>query len=64
MERCHDRRNVQRDQEHERLWSEQGWNVIVIWECALKTVAAREKTFEKVGKWLKTIKEQKPEDGK
>ena len=58
------RRNVQRDQEHERLWSEQGWNVIVIWECALKTVVEREKTFEKVGKWLKTIKEQKPEDGK
>ena len=46
------RRNVRRDQEHEKLWAEQGWNVIVIWECALKTVAEREKTFAKVGKWL------------
>ena len=39
------RRNVRRDQEHKKIWFEQGWNVIVIWECALKTVAEREKTF-------------------
>ena len=49
------RRNVRRDQEHERLWSEQGWNVIVIWECALKTVAEREKTLDRVVGWLKEI---------
>ena len=49
------RRNVQRDQEHERLWSEQGWNVIVIWECALKTATEREKTFSKVDRWLREI---------
>ena len=49
------RRNVQRDQEHERLWSEQGWNVIVIRECALKTVTEREKTFAKVDRWLREI---------
>ena len=48
-------RNVQRDQEHERLWSEQGWNVIVIWECALKTATEREKTFAKVDRWLTEI---------
>ena len=49
------RRNVLRDAEHERLWAEQGWNVLVIWECALKTAAEREKTFRFVlrnlGKW-------------
>ena len=38
------RRNVRRDAEHERLWAEEGWNLIVIWECALKP-AEREKTF-------------------
>jgi len=46
------RRNVRRDQEHEKLWAEQGWNVIVIWECALKTVKDREETFAKLSKWL------------
>ena len=49
------RRNVQRDREHERLWSEQGWTVIVIWECALKTVVEREKTFKKVASWLRNL---------
>ena len=38
------RRNVRRDVEHERLWAEEGWNLIVIWECALKP-SEREKTF-------------------
>lgn len=38
------RRNVRRDAEHERLWAEEGWNLIVIWECALKP-SVREKTF-------------------
>ena len=39
------RRNVCRDVEHERLWAEEGWNLIVIWECALKTAKERENTF-------------------
>ena len=39
------RRNVRRDAEHERAWAEQGWNLIVVWECALKTEREREKTF-------------------
>ena len=39
------RRNVRRDAEHERLWAEEGWNLIVIWECALKP-SEREKTFQ------------------
>ena len=38
------RRNVRRDAEHERLWAEEGWNLIIIWECALKP-SEREKTF-------------------
>ena len=38
------RRNVRRDAEHERQWAEEGWNLIVIWGCALKP-AEREKTF-------------------
>ncbi len=46
------RRNVRRDAEHERAWSAEGWNVIVIWECGLKTAAAREKTFNKLRRWL------------
>jgi len=35
---------VRRDAEHERLWAEEGWNLIVIWTCAL-TPSEREKTF-------------------
>jgi len=46
------RANVRRDQEHEKLWMEKGWNVIVIWECGLKTVADRERTFAKLSKCL------------
>ena len=39
------RRNVRRDAEHEKAWAEQGRNLIIVWECALKTVKEREKTF-------------------
>ena len=46
------RANVRRDQEHEKLWREDGWNVIVIWECGLKTAADRDRTFFRVSKWL------------
>ena len=49
------RRNGRRDLEHERLWREQGWNVIVIWECGLSTRAAREKTFRFIDKTLKNF---------
>ncbi|MGN0833798.1 MAG: very short patch repair endonuclease [Kiritimatiellia bacterium] len=47
------RRNVRRDQEHERLWAEQGWNVIVVWECGLRTAQDREQTFAHVARWLR-----------
>jgi len=49
------RRNVRRDAEHERAWAQDGWNLLVIWECALKTEAERKKTFafilRHLGKW-------------
>lgn len=46
------RKNVRRDAEHERIWAEEGWNVLVIWECALKTAADREETFAQISKYL------------
>ena len=46
------RNNVRRDQEHERLWHEDGWNVIVIWECALRTEEDRFQTFATLAKFL------------
>lgn len=49
------RKNVRRDLEHERLWKEQGWNVIVVWECALKTAADREETFQQLAGWLRSL---------
>ena len=49
------RRSVRRDAEHEKAWAEQGWNLIVVWECALKT--AKERTFafalRNLEKWAK-----------
>ena len=28
-------RNVKRDRRHEAEWKELGWNVVIVWECAL-----------------------------
>ena len=43
--------------EHEKAWAADGWNLIVIWECALKTAKEREKTFafvlRNLAKWAK-----------
>ncbi len=39
------RRNVRRDAEHEKAWAADGWNLIVVWECALRTEKEREKAF-------------------
>ena len=44
--------NVARDAEHERVWSDMGWNLIVIWTCGLKTEKDKAATFKKVEKWL------------
>lgn len=35
-------RNVQRDEESRRLLFEQGWNVLIIWECQLKKKVAEQ----------------------
>lgn len=35
-------RNVERDAENYRILSEQGWKVLVIWECQLKKKVADE----------------------
>lgn len=35
-------RNVERDAENHRILSEQGWKVLVIWECQLKKKVADE----------------------
>lgn len=35
-------RNIERDAENQKLLSEQGWRVLVIWECQLKKKAAEE----------------------
>ena len=48
--------NVARDAEHERAWSEMGWNLIIIWTCGLKTEKDKTATFNKVGKWLSGFK--------
>lgn len=44
--------NVARDARHEKEWTALGWNVIIIWECGLRTEKARERTFRQVAKWL------------
>ena len=44
--------NVARDRRHEREWADLGWNLIVIWECGLKTIAARERTFRELERHL------------
>lgn len=41
------RKNVRRDEAHEALWRESGWNVVVLWTCGLAQ-AEREKTLD----WL------------
>lgn len=40
-------RNVQRDQRHEEAWRELGWNVVIVWECALKPLL-REETLTRI----------------
>ena len=49
--------NVRRDAEHEQLWTHQGWNVIVIWECGLKTAKDRARTFSQVVRWLTSFRD-------
>lgn len=43
--------NVSRDARNVALLREQGWRVVVVWECALKTSV--DKTAHAVGIWLR-----------
>ena len=40
-------RNVRRDKRHEAEWRKLGWNVIVVWECALDAIR-REDTLVRI----------------
>ena len=42
------RRNQERDQENYRVLRENGWLVIVVWECQLKPAARLERTMREV----------------
>lgn len=41
-------KNVLRDIRNEKAWREAGWNVLIVWQCALDN-AKREKTLAKIG---------------
>ena len=40
-------KNVKRDRRHDKEWKELGWNVIVVWECALDGLK-RERTLARI----------------
>lgn len=40
-------KNISRDQRNEATWRDAGWNLIVVWECALKG-AKKERTLESI----------------
>ena len=40
-------RNVKRDKRNEAAWQKDGWNLIVVWECALKG-EHRERTLARI----------------
>ena len=40
-------RNVKRDKRNEEAWQKDGWNLIVVWECALKG-DHRERTLSRI----------------
>lgn len=44
--------NIERDERNYRLLSEQGWKVLVVWECALRKTT-REQVLEQLVKQIK-----------
>ena len=40
-------KNVKRDHRNEAAWREAGWNLIIVWQCALDGVKA-ERTLERI----------------
>jgi len=45
--------NLNRDIQNQRLLTETGWYIIIIWECELSSKAKREKTLKKLVKSIK-----------
>lgn len=41
-------RNVRRDHRNEKAWRDSGWNIIIVWECALGGAKA-EPTLSRIG---------------
>ena len=50
-------RNKKRDESNIHLLQSEGWHVIIIWECELKTVSARKFRMEQL---IQELKSQKP----
>ena len=51
-------KNVKRDIRNEKAWREAGWNVIVVWQCALegkRTERTLERICGKVAEWREEI---------
>lgn len=42
------RRNIERDFKNKRKLKKLGWNVIEVWECKMRNVNEKEKTFDKL----------------
>lgn len=40
-------KNVKRDRRNEAAWREAGWNLIIVWQCALEG-AKTERTLERI----------------
>ena len=52
-------RNIERDRQHEAEWKKLGWNVIIVWECALKPLM-RERTLQRICQALDVWAEEGP----
>lgn len=39
-------RNIERDKENQRILAEQGWRVLIIWECQLKIKVAEDNLLQ------------------
>lgn len=49
-------KNITRDEENIRKLQDQGWKVIVVWECEIKTIGKRE---ERIQQLIEEIVDQK-----
>lgn len=45
--------NIDRDLRNKRILKKLGWKVIIVWECKLRNINEREKTFNKLIKNIK-----------